>query len=160
TAAMRDALIRCMETAAPDIVQVESTNMADYVEQLGNLPTRPAIVYDWHNIESELMRRYAEQSDSFGKRVYANRTATLLESTEASMLARGDAHIVCSDRERVELRRLAPSAAIHTVPNGVDTKAFSPAANQAKFRLLFVGVMDYHANILAATTFAREVWPT
>ncbi|MEI9811564.1 MAG: glycosyltransferase family 4 protein [Acidobacteriota bacterium] len=161
TAPMRDALSTLLERTPFDAVQIEGTPMEAYAPILLRRARPPVLIYDWHNIESELMLRYAEQSSSAVRRFYANRTAHLLAQTERRMLARpAAAHLVCSGREQTLLQSLAPRASVHLVPNGVDTQAFAsltPAAQRN--RLLFVGTMDYHANIDAAVAFARDVWP-
>src|SRR5208282_5448747 len=61
-------------------------------------------------------------------------------------------------REREKLQARVPTANIHVVPNGVDVPYYSisPAARN---QLLFVGSMDYSANIDAVLWFAGEVWP-
>jgi sugar transferase (PEP-CTERM/EpsH1 system associated) len=159
TAAMQKALAEQLDRGAFDIVQIEGTPMAAYVTQIQQEPHPPLVVYDWHNIESEMMRRYALQAKSWPQQLYAARTARLLESTERDMLARGAAHLVCSAREQSQLLRIAPQAQIHVVANGVDTQSFSTTSSHVRDRVLFVGSMDYHANILAAVTFAEEVWP-
>ena len=131
--------------------------MAAYRSQLERSGAR--IVYDWHNIESELLYRYAASSP-WPRSAYAAITARKLERVEREMLASGAAHIVCSDRERLQLKSLAPQAEVHTVPNGVDVAYFDTAGTPVTtppFRVLFVGSMDYHANIEAAlVTEAKE----
>jgi glycosyltransferase involved in cell wall biosynthesis len=60
-----------------------------------------------------------------------------------------------------------PAAAdrIHGIPNGVDGEYWNPRhahANPyqpAERAVVFVGAMDYRANVHAAQWFAREVWP-
>jgi polysaccharide biosynthesis protein PslH len=159
TPAMQQALDQQLEQNQFDLVQIEGTPMAAYVAQIQCGPQSPLTVYDWHNIESELMARYADQA-SWLRSLYAKRTARLLEVTESDMLRRGDAHIVCSEREQQRLQQLAPQARIHVISNGVDTQFFRGAETQPlRDRLLFVGTLDYHANILAAVTFAQEIWP-
>lgn len=126
----------------------------------------PAVLLDWHNIESELMRRYSENTGSWPKRLAAKRTATLLERSELRLLQKCRIHTAASERERDKLLARYPSATVHVIPNGVDTQYFSKigaAQSAAPFaserNLLFVGSMDYHANIDAVTSFVREIWP-
>ncbi len=161
TAPMRDALTSLLRRSSFDVVQIEGYVLESYVPVIVDLAKPPVLVYNWHNIESELMLRYAAQNPSPARRLYAKRTAHLLANTERSILARpGAAHLVCSERERNLLLSRAPHASVHLVPNGVDFQAFSslsPAPERN--RLLFVGLMDYHANIDAAVSFSREVWP-
>jgi sugar transferase (PEP-CTERM/EpsH1 system associated) len=156
--AMRDALAQLLARVPFDIVQIEGTPMAGYAGMIERRPNPPAILYDWHNIESELMRRFAAQAP-LGKRVYANLTADRLAALERRMLGGDAAHIVCSDREKERLQAIAPNAFIEVVENGVDCDSFPASTNPTRDSLVFVGSMDYHANIEAAVDFAREIWP-
>jgi sugar transferase (PEP-CTERM/EpsH1 system associated) len=159
TPAMQQALAELLARTRFDIIQVEGTPMAAYRSLFENSGAR--IVYDWHNIESELLQRYAASS-SWPRSLYATITARKLERVEREMLASGAAHIVCSERERVQLKSLAPQPEVYTVPNGVDVAYFQTAhaaATATPYRVLFVGSMDYHANVEAAVEFAHQIWP-
>jgi sugar transferase (PEP-CTERM/EpsH1 system associated) len=151
---MREALRRL---AGPfDLLHLDSIHMVRYREDLA-----PAVrtVCDWHNIESELMRRYAAAA-SFARRRYAAVTARKLARLEQELLGSAFGHIVCSERERDELRARAPEARIEAVENGVDTAYFAGLREPgARRRLVFVGSMDYAPNIAGAVWFARELWP-
>ncbi|MBS1831643.1 MAG: glycosyltransferase, partial [Acidobacteria bacterium] len=118
------------------------------------------VVCDWHNIESELMSRYAERESNLAKKLVAKRTAQLLRRTEIELLRTCPAHTVASEREREELLRTVPGARVEVIPNGIDVAHFSVAGGDAEPRksLLFVGSMDYHANIDAVQWFAAEGW--
>jgi glycosyltransferase involved in cell wall biosynthesis len=131
-------------------------------------PNRPPIVVDWHNIESELMLRYSENTSIWMKKMLARRTARLLQTTEIALLEGCDAHTVPSERERQKLLARCPSANICVIPNGVDAEYFSrshisslttnAAGVPQEQHILFVGSMDYHANIDAVSWFARSIW--
>ena len=52
---------------------------------------------------------------------------------------------------------------MHVVENGVDTAHYAnlgQTPSTTKPNLIFVGSMDYHANIDAAIWFATELWPS
>jgi glycosyltransferase involved in cell wall biosynthesis len=164
TPSMRQALAAQLRKRHFDFVQIEGTPMAAYVPDIQRQSQPPQIVYDWHNIESELMQRYALGDASRPRRLYASQTVWRLQQVEGDMLARGAAHLVCSTREQSQLSVIAPQAGIHVISNGVDTESFSPppssiSGETVRDRLLFVGAMDYHANIEAAVSFAHQVWP-
>src|SRR5262249_2791244 len=78
---------------------------------------------------------------------------------EMRLLGACDAHILSSARERDKLHARYPAAMIHVVPNGVDVSHYSGIAAGIRDQLVFVGSMDYSANIDAALWFAKEVWP-
>ncbi len=84
----------------------------------------------------------------------------MIERAENRLLRSCDAHSVVSAREREKLLLRCPDARIHVVPNGVDVSYYSdnqPVGNPAE--ILFVGSMDYHANVEAVVWFVASVWP-
>jgi glycosyltransferase involved in cell wall biosynthesis len=145
-----------------DLVHLDSIHMAGYLAPLAEaMGARTRIVYDWHNIESELMRRYQAGAGSLVRRLYSAVTARRMERLERSTLRSAFGHLVCSERERQQLRQMVPAARVAVAPNGVDTAYFAdteaPAASPN--RIVFVGLMNYHSNVEAAVEFTREVWP-
>jgi glycosyltransferase involved in cell wall biosynthesis len=143
-----------------DLLHVDSIHLAacEFAlrRELGSTP----VVYDWHNIESELMLRYGDGKEPWLKRWYARRTGDRLTQVESAILESAAGHVVCSERERAALAARSPRARVAVIENGVDTDAFEPAKPAAsRRRILFVGAMSYHANVDAAVWFAREIWP-
>ena len=156
--AMKAALAALVDRQPFDLVHVDSIHMAAY-EPILRRAGAP-MVYDWHNIESEAMRRYSANAPSVAHRLYASITARRLAALEKEILRTADGHIVCSERERETLLGIAPAARIATIENGADLSFFNEAQPAAeRRRLLFVGWMSYHANIEAAVAFTRTVWP-
>lgn len=159
-----------------DSIQMEGVHLVRYLPVLRAFPQRPPVVCDWHNIESELMRRHVDTLPLSPRRLYATRTAALIERKEAELLRDCEDHTVVSEREQHKLRAIVPSAVIHIVENGVDTayhndeqmeRAYArwrEAAHGAgeygqRNRIIYVGSMDYHANVDTVVYFAREIWP-
>lgn len=152
-----------------DTVQMEGVHLMEYLPIIQNSPGLPAIVLDWHNIESEMMWRFAETTDNWAKKIVAKRTAKLIERAEGRLLDTGVMHTVTSERERQKLLARRPGANIGLIPNGVDADYFSAkkitesgrqkGQCDPKLTILFVGSMDYHANIDAVIWFSRTAWP-
>ena len=152
-----------------DTVQMEGVHLMKYLPMIREAPGSPAILVDWHNIESELMGRYADTAGNWVKKIAARRTAKLIERAEDTLLETCATHTVTSERERQKLLARCPAANIHVIPNGVDTGFFAPqdiadacrqnGQDNTKPTLLFVGSMNYHANIDAVTWFSRSAWP-
>ena len=158
-AAMKSVLADAVAGRRFDLVHLESTHLAAYVPFLQSATATP-VVFDWHNIESELYRRYSRNTASLPRKVYAGITARRMAATENWLLHASLGHSVCSARERQHLLALAPTARVAVIENGVDAEYFSAAAaGAARHRIVFVGSMDYHANIEAAVWFVRRVWP-
>lgn len=166
-----EALVKAAEDLAPgadfDLIQLESIHMVRCAAALRSRGMRTPVVWNWHNIESELMRRYAEGADSIARRAYARLTARKMRRIEREILRDALGHVVCSERERKMLLEVAPEARIAVIENGVDCDAFAPeddpaarnAPEETPRSVVFVGSMDYFPNVEGAVWFAREVWP-
>jgi glycosyltransferase involved in cell wall biosynthesis len=163
------ALVQLLRNQEFDSVQIEGVHLLPYLDVIRRESPQTAVIADWHNIESEIMWRYSEAANPL-KRLYARRTARLIEDMETLLLRRSDAHTMASQREKATLNQRAPGAMIQVIGNGVDVgahtsgrieAAWSKAGEpeQAGGNVLFVGSMDYHANSDAALQFGREVWP-
>jgi len=154
-------LERLLQRRSFDVIQIESMHLIAYARHIRKHAPRTRLILDWHNIESEILGRYANNDSKPLRRLYARRTATLSRNVEDELLRLCHAHTVCSDRERDVLLQRVPGARVEVVGNGVDCEFFSAAAAQRGERrdVLFMGKMDYHANIDAALYFVAKVWP-
>lgn len=159
---MGQVLQHVLRSDSFDIVQVESIHMAQYC--LG-LPQ--TTILDLHNIESLLMRRYARQETNPLKRAYAEVTWRKLATYERETCRRFSHCLTCSDEERVLLQTRCGVDRVTVIPNGMDVDGDSgeephghqggnPAPGE---RIVFVGRMDYHANVEGVRWFSRHVWP-
>ncbi|HTV64488.1 MAG TPA: glycosyltransferase [Bryocella sp.] len=161
SAAVASDLEQLLRTQTFDVAQIESMHLVAYARQIRLVAPRTRVILDWHNIESEILDRYAQQGRNPLRSWYAQRTSSLSHGVEAELLRLCHAHTVCSERERDVLLARVPEARIEVVGNGVDCAFFAgtPAESGERRDLLFMGRMDYHANIDAALYFTREVWP-
>jgi polysaccharide biosynthesis protein PslH len=163
---MEDVLARLLREERFDIVQLEGVQLAGYLPLLRRAVNRPrAIVCDWHNIESEVLHRYADAAANPALRLYARHAANRLEEFERRFVHQCDMHVVVSERDRDTLARYGAGAPIVLIDNGVDVESFSDCAGArgrppaGRFRVVFVGAMDYHANVDAVKNFALSAWP-
>ncbi|MEL7234754.1 MAG: glycosyltransferase family 4 protein, partial [Chloroflexota bacterium] len=79
---------------------------------------------------------------------------------ESWMFAPYDLTTVVSEKDRDELRSLAPDLRIEVIPNGVELERFMMLKRRRKpAQLLFVGNYEYEPNRDAALWLAREVFP-
>jgi len=155
---MIDAVRKLLHANRYDMIHVEGIHMVRYLQGV-DIPR----VYNWHNIESEAIRRFADSVESRTKSWYAHITADKMERLEHQILSKDFGHVVCSERERKQLLVVEPRATIAVVENGVDAERFarSPTSTQDKLRdLVFVGNMNYYPNIEAAVSFATNIWPS
>ncbi|HKE26981.1 MAG TPA: glycosyltransferase [Bryobacteraceae bacterium] len=146
-----------------DIVLLEGVHLGGYLSQLRSLDARPLVVCDWHNVESEILERYSRGANGGLRRAYARLTAKRLEQYERWFVNQCDMHIAVSERDAEVLRRsYGAKVPVVVVENGVPLEYFSRVESDSRerFRVLFSGAMDYHANVEAAVWFALEAWPS
>jgi polysaccharide biosynthesis protein PslH len=160
-----------LEEGKFDTVQLEGVQLGPYVPAIRSAASRPAVICDWHNLDSEVMWRYADRS-SPGRRMVARRTAALLEGAERKLLSECDCCTLASQREREQaIEKWQPATPLEVIPNGVESAFYGDAqiaaarsrstlgADSGERHLLYVGSMDYHANVDAVVWFVSEAWP-
>jgi len=152
---------RIMRGQTFDTIQIESMHLIAYARRIRQLAPQARLILDWHNIESEILARYAENDSNPLRAWYARRTSHLSRNVEIELLRFCDAHTVCSGREREVLQQRVPDARIEVAGNGVDCEFFevNSVPDQPRNDVLFMGRMDYHANVDAALFFVGKVWP-
>jgi len=163
-AEMTAAVERLFQQRPFDIVVLEGVHLGGYLSQLRSVACRPAVVCDWHNIESEILERYSKTVRGAHRRLYGRLAAGKLERYERWFVNQCDMHVVVSERDGEMLaRRYGSTAPVVVVENGVPLDYFSAGGGVSestrRFRVLYCGAMDYHANVEAVAWFAAEVWP-
>jgi polysaccharide biosynthesis protein PslH len=185
TREMADRLARLLEETHFDIVQIESIHLCAYLPLIRAAKSRPAVICDWHNVESELMWRYSKHEKHIARRLYARATARRIRSFERRAIQEFDAHLLVSQRDLDNLCEFAPDDRALVIENGVDIDRFSDLSLDLahrtsslgengsgdfaggrkvivfppRNRVVYVGSMDYHANEDAAVYFAQGIWP-
>ena len=122
-------------------------------------------VMDFVDVDSDKWRQYAQANRGLTRMIY-QREAHRLAQFEHTVAAQFDASILVSEAEAAFFRQQVPAAAkVHGIPNGVDGGYWDPQRvypnpyRPEERAVVFVGAMDYRANVHAAQWFAREVWP-
>jgi sugar transferase (PEP-CTERM/EpsH1 system associated) len=137
-----------------------SSSMAPYIENRRG--GRPRVI-DLCDADSEKWRDYAKAGRGPMKYVY-RREATALAVEEAQIIGWADAAFAISEAEARLLDVRSGARNLFVIGNGVDTDYFSPTAERTSpdgaADVVFVGAMDYAANIDAARWFAGDVWPS
>jgi glycosyltransferase involved in cell wall biosynthesis len=169
SASMSSALSKLLDADHYDIIQIEGVELFAHLKNVMHIARRPRlVVWDWHNIESELMYRYSQYAATPLHQLYLRRTAKQLRVLERELLSSCDLHLVTSERERRKLSLINGKAQIVIVENGVAAGQFDvqrgdlqdQAISERRDRVLFVGSMDYHPNADAVRYFCNEMWPS
>ncbi len=137
-----------------------SSTMAQYIEK--PMPGRKRII-DFCDADSEKWRQYSQDAMAPMRWVYA-REGRLLARTETVIADWADASFAITPSEAALFnRRRTVGEKVGWWSNGVDTDYFDPAVQYGELEnpadVVFVGAMDYRANVDAARYFAESVWP-
>lgn len=153
--AMQRALDSLLDRTSYDIVQIETTHLAD-------LTVRPGIpvVLDEHNIEYELFARMARAERRIPAIAYYGIEAAKLYRAERRHWRTVTGCVTTSAREQRIVRCAAPGLPVASVPNGVDLRFFAPVdIKPIPGRMVFTGLMSYKPNIDALQWFVAKVLP-
>jgi glycosyltransferase involved in cell wall biosynthesis len=159
SSAFREKLRCFLRDGAYDAVQAEGIEMAGY---LWFAPAAKRI-YDAHNAEFLLQRRFSEGAPSLAGRLYSRLQWRRLERFEGAVISSSRLTLAVSQHDANQLRALAGKEAnVQVVRNGIDASAYPlvmPRADRAP-NLLFVGKLDFRPNAEALEWFVREVLPS
>ncbi len=152
--------LRCfLRDRAYDAVQAEGIEMAGY---LWFVPAAHRI-YDAHNAEFLLQRRFATSATSAWARLYSRVQWRRLARFEGAVVSSSRLTLAVSHHDANQLRALASKEAnVQVVRNGIDTSAFRfavPRSDQPP-NLLFLGKLDFRPNAEALTWFVDDVLPS
>lgn len=123
------------------------------------------VVVDLVDVDSEKWRNYAESATFAKSRLY-HLEASRVRKLELEIAREVKAVTLVSEEEVKVFRTFCDTDNVHAISNGVDLDYFHPAPSEYKraagdnaFKLIFVGVLDYRANIEGLRWFCNEVWP-
>jgi len=140
-----------------DTAVVFCSSMAPYLSA-PNLREVPAII-DLVDVDSQKWFDYAAKTRGPKKSLYQIEGARL-RRLERHACERAAAITLVSEAEAELFRRICPNDHTYSIPNGVDLDYFHPQPGDGiPGRCVFVGALDYRANIDGITWFCREVWP-
>lgn len=137
-----------------DLAHVDSLDLTRVLPRLSGFP----VVCTHHNVESDLIRRRARATRSGPVAAYLRLQAAFTEGEERRWLSRVALNLAVSTEDEAGLRRLAPSARVATVPNGVDTEYFRPQG-AGDTGAVFIGGTNWFPNADALVWFRQEILP-
>jgi polysaccharide biosynthesis protein PslH len=149
------ALDRLAERRSYDVVHVEEASMMHF-----RFPSGSPVVLDDLDIAYQIRRRTVGVARSLPRKLYNYLDYLKLKAEEVRSWRRADACALTSPHDEATLRRAAPHTLTAVVPNGADTKFFSPR-DRAPERgtMLFFGTIDFYPNTEALLFFLRDVMP-
>ncbi len=159
---MRSWVERLLAEHKLDLVLCYSSGVAPFVMRHAQLRR----IMDFVDVDSDKWRQYAQNHGGLTRMIY-RREARRLAEFERAIAEQFDASVFVSEAEASFFRQQVPTLAdkVHGIPNGVDTEYWDPHRTYpdpyqpGERVIVFVGAMDYRANVHATQWFAREVWP-
>ena len=137
--------------------------VCDFLAATLNFPKRSAtpVALFQHNVESVLWRRQADYEANPIKRLVFKLEAAKMLRYERSAAGRFDHVIAVSESDRDLMMTMTDPSRISVAPTGVDLAQFRAAAGESATEplVMFVGSMDWEANIDGCAYFCREIWP-
>lgn len=154
--ALRARLPAMIARQAIDVVHLDTGMMAQYADELTNVPT---VLAPHDSLTAQLQDR-AQHAARFWMRMLMRVQAKKMRAYEAAYYRRATRVCVVTPREREFLETLAPGLDARVIPNGVDLDYFAPQASlPAPNSIGFLGGMDYAPNESAALYFVNEILP-
>lgn len=125
---------------------------------------RTPVVLFQHNVESALWQRQAKHEANLLKRLAFKIESAKMTRYERAAVRRFRHVIAVSDHDRELMSAMTDESRISVVPTGVDLAEYGaltqkPRPQKEEPNVLFLGSMDWEANIDGVDFFCREVWP-
>jgi glycosyltransferase involved in cell wall biosynthesis len=137
--------------------------VCDFLSASLNFPRRPAIptVLFQHNVESTLWQRQARWEANWLKKLVLKIEAAKMTRYEQAALQKFDHIVAVSDQDREQMKIMVDASRISVVPTGVDLHQYRAVAGTWSEQplVVFLGSMDWEANVDAAEYFCQDIWP-
>ncbi len=156
---LRRIISRWAADTSFDAVLVFCSSMFQYARlpALADVP----IVVDLVDVDSQKWFDYAGAASGVRRWIY-QLEGRRLRKLEAALGRRAQAVLLVSQAEAQLYRSFCPDAPIHVMPNGVSLEYYgaeTAAADNSAQTCVFVGALDYYANVEGLQWFCTQVWP-
>jgi glycosyltransferase involved in cell wall biosynthesis len=136
--------------------------VCDFLAASLNFPKQlntPTVLFQ-HNVEASIWLRQAECEKHWLKKVVFTMEAAKMRRYETATIKRFHHVVAVSEIDRKLMTGLDPQS-ITVVPTGVDLQQFRAEDNSPALshEVMFLGSMDWEANVDAVTHFCEKIWP-
>lgn len=141
-----------------DIIQLESLYVASYIPAIRRM-TKAKIVLRAHNTESEIWKKYAEESNDAFKKIWFRDLARKLEHFEIKAIQSVDAVVPITSEDEVRLRKMSTeSKPFHTCTFSMKENTLENKPEEDK-TVFHIGAMDWKPNYDGVEWLCNDVWP-
>jgi glycosyltransferase involved in cell wall biosynthesis len=153
-----DAMRRQVETLIRS--QKFDSIVCDFLTPAPNIPDLGAAVLFQHNVEAMIWKRQFEHASRPLERRYLRGQYERMRNYEGEVSRAVKRIIAVSDTDAETLRSWYGVSRVASVPTGVDIQYFTPSQEPERSTdLVFLGSMDWMANIDAMQWFVAEILP-
>lgn len=144
-----------------DVVQMEGTFVAWYVDVVRRVAPRVPTVLRAHNVEHEIWQQLAHNERQPLKARYLRHLARRLRRFEAAYLPRFAAVAAITEPDQQRLRQLGCPEPVTFIPAGADLTRLQPdpGIRPEPNTLFFLGSLDWRPNQEGLEWFLTQVWP-
>jgi glycosyltransferase involved in cell wall biosynthesis len=139
-----------------DIVLLEGLYVCPYFEMISK-NSNAKIVLRAHNIESDIWKGLAKQTNNLLKKCYLNLLQKKLSNYEKAIVLKMDGIICISELDENWMKKQSAKD-ISTIPFAIDTKNYEIVSTE-KNTIFHIGSMDWRANIDGVNWFLNKVFP-
>ena len=155
-ASVQRALRETVASFRPDVA------VCDFLSASLNFPDPlpVASVLFQHNVEHALWDRQARHEANPLKKLAFSMEAAKMRRYERSTVARFHHVVAVSENDRALMAEMTDPSRLTVVPTGVDVAAYKSKADSGRgHSVMFLGSMDWPANIDGVEFFCEEIWP-
>ncbi|KAA9339709.1 glycosyltransferase [Hymenobacter busanensis] len=154
-------LEQLLRTETFDVVQIEGTFVAWYVDVVRRVAPHTPVVLRAHNVEHEIWDQLARNERHPLKATYLRHLARRLRRFEQQYLPRFSAIAAITEPDKRRLLQLGCQEPVVFIPAGVDLSRFQPdpSIKPKPKSLFFLGSLNWRPNVEGLEWFLAEVWP-
>ncbi len=137
--------------------------VCDFLGSTLNFPRKsptPVVLFQ-HNVETMLWKRHSEHETNPLKKLAFKIEANKMTRYERKAVSWFDHVIAVSEFDRDLMKAMTDESRITVVPTGVDIAQYQAAAGESATEpvVIFLGSMDWEANVDGMLYYCREIWP-
>ena len=159
TKAFEQKLLDLIAKIQPDIIQLESIYLSEYVPAIRQL-TKAKLIQRLHNIEAEIWQRLANETPHVLKRIYLKNLAKRISKYELAVWNEFDALITISKSDTAFIEKSNCPTPLLTLPYGIDVSKATNDIIPEPIRAYHIGAMDWQPNVDAMEWMRDEIVPT
>ncbi|MDO4575652.1 MAG: TIGR03087 family PEP-CTERM/XrtA system glycosyltransferase [Planctomycetia bacterium] len=145
-----------------DVVVFFCSSMTPYRSAFRGITPMPRMITDLVDVDSQKWFDYSRKASGW-KKVLFHIEGSRLRKLEKRIADFCESLVVTTPEEAALYRSFCPVEHLTPIPNGVDTVFFHsdaiPEMAEIPHRCVFVGAMDYHANVDGVFWFLENVLP-